>query len=157
MSFCNEGKVVGTKDLEIPRFTEKRFTETIFFGKRQRSGLTGTTPLICTSPVYRILCFFPEFPQGLLVHPWETPLTDYPDNFCFVQLTIAQELWNTYPKRKEVNINIQVRCMQPCIYFKNFAAGLMKVTASHKEHVTMKGFRVFLDMRRYKKWDHKIS
>ena len=54
--FCNHGKVVGTKDVQITRLTGDHF-----YGKTERSGLTGITPLMC----------FPEFPQGSLAHPGE--------------------------------------------------------------------------------------
>ena len=49
MSFCNKGKVVGTKGLQITRFIEKDLQKIFFYGKREKSGLTGVTPLICTS------------------------------------------------------------------------------------------------------------
>ena len=61
MSFCNKWEVVGTKDLQITRFIEEDLQKTSFYGKTERSGLSGITPLIC----------FPEFPQGSLGHPWE--------------------------------------------------------------------------------------
>ena len=42
--------------------------------------------------------------------------------------------------------------------FPKFATGLVKVTAqSRGAGTTMKGFSVFLDMRRCKKWTYKKS
>ena len=60
MSFCNKERVWGTKDLQKTRFAEKVLQKTSFFGKMQRSGLTGITPLICTSPGPVFLSWVPS-------------------------------------------------------------------------------------------------
>ena len=39
---------------------------------------------------------------------------------------------------------------------RKFAAGLVKVTASHRHQSSLKDFSVSLDMRRYKNWACKI-
>ena len=40
--------------------------------------------------------------------------------------------------------------------FQKFATGLVKVTTSHRQQSPLTDFSVFLDMRRYKNWAHKI-
>ena len=58
-----------------------------FYGKMQRSGLTGITPLIC-----RIFFSFLEFPQSSQAHSWEWLHSQMTvTSFCFVDLTAARE------------------------------------------------------------------
>ena len=61
MSFCHNGEVVGTQDLQITRFTEG-LQKTIPMGK---SGRTEITPLIC----------FPELPLVSLAQPCQGPFS----------------------------------------------------------------------------------
>lgn len=91
-------------------------------------------------------------------------LTDDFDIFCFVHLTMAQgAVFHTYLKYcpKEERVEYQDishkdegggTCNHAAILQK-FAAGLVKVTASHRHQSSLK---VFLDMRRCKNWAHKI-
>lgn len=70
-SFCNKGKVVGTKDLQVTGFRDKDFQKARFSGKRRRFGLPGLTPLMRPRLGASCLCVFPEFPQGSLAPSWE--------------------------------------------------------------------------------------
>ena len=71
-----QGEVVGTKDLQLTRFTEN-------LQKIISMGRSGITPLIC----------FPESPQGSLAHHWE---------WLFSQVTMTSFVLptNYKPKRK---------------------------------------------------------
>ena len=89
--FFNIGQGVGTRDYQKPVISR---SFAYFYGKMQRSGLTGITPLICTSAVRAsILHFLPEFPQGSLAHPWEWLHSQMTlTSFCFVELIAARKV-----------------------------------------------------------------
>ena len=48
-------------------------------------------------------------------------------------------------------------CNQEHIFFQKVSTNLGKPLLVMRNNVTMKNFSAFLDMRRYKKWAHKIS
>ena len=59
--FCNKGKVVGTTGLQITRLTED-VKVWVYWNHSFDMHLS-------CGPVF--FCFFPEFLQGSLAHPWE--------------------------------------------------------------------------------------
>ena len=63
-------KVVGTKDLQLTRFTEKGFRENQFLWEDVNVWLTGITPLIGTIAVGQSL-FLSWVPSGLSGPLWE--------------------------------------------------------------------------------------
>ena len=85
----------GRRNKRLPKTSYLKLRNfAYFYGKMQRSGLTGITPLICTSAVRAsILHFLPEFPQGSLAHPWEWLHSQMTlTSFCFVELIAARKV-----------------------------------------------------------------
>ena len=70
-SFCNKGKVVGTKGVQITRFTEKSLQKTVSMGRWEGVGLLASLLGHASQLWARPVWFFSEFPQGSLTHPWE--------------------------------------------------------------------------------------
>ena len=69
--------------MQITGFIED-LEKTRFYGKMERSGLTGITPLICNLAVGQFSLFLPGVPSGLTGPPLGvTVLSEDPDIFCF--------------------------------------------------------------------------
>ena len=111
--FCNKGKLVGTKDFQITRFTDKDLQKTSFYGKVQMSGLTGITPLIGTLAVGQSL-FLSSVPSGLTGSPFGVALLR-DDHLLFCPCSHAHIL-------------------------QKFAAGLLKFPTSYRLQSSLKGF-----------------
>ena len=136
MRFCNKGKVVGTKGLQITRFTENQLLwEDV---KVWASWNHCFDMHLSCGPC--VVCFFPKFPRGSLAHPWGWLFSQM--TFCFFHSTTAQEAVfqidtsEILPQGEKGNIKT-LSCKgegggagSHAPILQKFAAGLVKVTTS---------------------------
>ena len=146
---------------------EEDLQKTHFYGRMERSGLPGLTPLRRPWAGGPPSVFPPCVPSGLTGLPLGvavlpggplTPLVLPPacspgGRISGSSEVLAQEEGGYITKYM---VQGEGEALQPCTQFTDFAAGLGTVTTRHRRQPSLTGFSVFLDMRRCKNRAHKI-